>query len=384
MNFLGNIFTKSTELDKIVQDLTKVVEQYEINVKDKDVHKSKLQLVLNELLKSSIDKTHEQVFDYMYGWVLAKGELKSSYSKEYISITISNDDEYKLFNNVCDYLDNNNYYVDYTEYFFIKRYHLVIKDVNMIKLFKNYNEDDIINRSKYFYRGYFEAEDSTITVQPGQFECKVFDDYVEKYFTKYINMYGGTKLNKNLYIWYDMDALEFLSDLYNRDNNIISHLDELLHLSSNIEKIHEAKFFQNGNLPPQFLCNKVHNNALFPYKNVSTDTGFNLHLVSKVKEENGIHYFTTGIQIISDYGYYLEIYGQDLYKHGYIIATGGPMIIENKMNGEIVVPLLKINNQINSEEPLVVKLVPKKIYLGDITSYSSISESDDVSLSLSQ
>lgn len=375
MNFLGNIFTKSTELNKIVQDLTKIVEQYEINIKDKDIHQTNYKFVMKELEDSSIDKTHEFVFDYIYGWVLAKGDLKSVGSKDYIAIGIKNDDEYILFNNLCNYLDNKNYYVDYIDYFFTKRYHLVIKDFNMIKIFKNYFENNTIINSKYFHRGYFEAIDSTITVKPGQLECKVFDDYIEKYFTKYIKDYSGIKLNNNLYVWYDMDALEFLSDLYNRDNNIISPIDELLHLSSNIEKIREAKFFENGNLLPQFICNKVYENAKLPYKTVSTDTSFNLNLMSKVKEENGIHYYTTGLQMISDYGYYFEIYGQNLYKHGYILAMGGPMIIENNTNGEIILPLLKINNLISSDEPLVVKFVPKKICLGDIISYSDISKS---------
>lgn len=374
MNFLENIFAKSKEFDKIVQDVAKVVEQYEINVKDKDVHQNKYKFVMKELEESSIDKTHESLFDYMYGWVLAKGDLISDGSKDYITIGIKNDDEYILFNNLCDYLDNKNYYVDYIDYFFTKRYHLAIHDLSMIKLFKNYLLNDTIINSKYFHRGYFEAIDFTITVKPGQIECKVFDDYVEKYFTKYITNYGGIKLNSNLYVWYDMDALEFLSDLYNRDNNILSPIDDLLHLSSNIKKIHEAKLFENGDLPPQFICNTVNKNARFPYKTVSTDTSFNLNLVEKVKEENGIHYFTTGLQIISDYGYYLEIHAQDLYKHGYILAMGGPMIIENNTDGEIIVPLLKINNLITSDEPLVAKLVPKKICLGDITSYSESSE----------
>jgi hypothetical protein len=384
MNFLGNIFAKPTELDKIVYDLNKIVEQYEINVKDKDVHKIKYNFVMKELRESSIDKTHEYIFDYIYGWALARGELKFEYSKEFISIEITNDDEYKLFNNLCNYLDNKNYYIDYNEFLiFIKRYYLVIRDVNLIKLFKNYAADNIINRSKYFYRGYFEAADSTIMVQPGGLECKVFDDYTERYFSKYIEKYCGIKLNNNAHVWYDMDALEFLSDLYNYDSNILSSIDELLQLSSNVEKIQEAKLFKDANLPPQFIYNKVHKDAVFPYKIVSTDTGFNLHLVSKIKEESGVHYFTTGIQIISDYGYYLEIYGQDLYKHGYILATGGPMILDNKLNDEIIVPLLKINNLIDSSEPIIVKLVPKKLCLGDITSYSSVLDDSPLSESVS-
>ncbi len=375
MNFFHTLFfSQISNFNKIVYDLNHIVDQYEINLKDMDAHKIKYYAVLKELLKNSVDKIHQELYQYLYGWILARGELRNGY----ISIRIENDDEYTLFENITEYLANTNFYMDHDEFFiFMKRHYFIIKDMSLIKLFENYNANTVY-KTKYFCRGYFEGIRGCINVKPNQLDCILNDSYIKQYFLDYICKYNGLKLNNNKFMWCDMNALEFICDLYNYDCNILLPVDHLLQLKTNIEKIQEAKVFNTNNLPPQFICNKIDDSAVYPYKTSVSETGFNIHLVQKLGENNDscIHYYTTKLQISSDYGYYMEIYGQDLYKHGYMLATGGSMIIDNQMTDEIIVPLYKFNNTSVMSGPLIVKLVPKKLYLSDIIDYKVTTQSD--------
>ncbi len=376
MNFFHTLFfSQISNFNKIIYDLNHITDQYEINLKDMDAHKMKYNAVLKELLKNSVAKIHPELYQYMYGWILARGELRNGY----ISIRIENDDEYKLFENITNYVTNTNFYMNHDEFFiFMKRRYFIIKDMSLIKLFENYNANTVY-KTKYFCRGYFEGIRGCINVKPNQLDCILHNDsYIKQYFWDYICKYDGLILSDTKFIWCDMNALEFLCELYNYDCNILLPIDNLLQLKTNIEKIQEAKVFNNDNLPPQFICNKIDDSAVYPYKTSVSETGFNVHLVKQVAQCGGdscIHYYTTKLQISSDYGYYMEIYGQDLYKHGYMLATGGPMIIDNKMVDEIIVPLYKFNTSVTSG-PLIVKFVPKKLYLSDIIDYQVVTQSD--------
>jgi len=80
-----------------------------------------------------------------------------------------------------------------------------------------------------------------------------------------------------------------------------------------------------------------------PTKNKFTDSGYDLHLVSKIKEEFGVHYFDTGITVEPSNGYYMEIVGRSsISKSGWMLANNVG-IIDASYRGTIIVALIKVN-----------------------------------------
>lgn len=378
MNYFSSFFNKSTpDLKDVIQDLSKLIEDFESNGVFKTQHQLLYKKVMKELIDNSVDNIYPEIYQYLYGWILSKGELEYYNGDEMLTIDIKNDDEYKLFNKIVNELNNPNYYIDCMEWFIMNRnYFFVIKDRHMINLFKNNKYKSAITKTKYFCRGFFEGSKPKIISNVYSLTCTLNSYWSSKFFNQYIrNYYAICGPSKYVYTWYDMDALTFLGDLYNRNGNIVSNVDELLKLESVVDKIQSAKSFDcNDCEAPQFICNKIDSEAAYPYKNSITDVGFTIKLLKLVKEEDGIEYYTTGLQFYPDYGYYFEIYGDELYKSGYMIATGGSFIIDNITNDEVIVPLRRFREG-GDVKQLYVKLVPKKICLCDVKSYQSESES---------
>lgn len=377
MNFLSFLKPSKPSLKDIITDLAKLVDEFEYD-SDKYLqqHKKEYKKVMRELLLNSINKTLPEVYQYVYGWILARGELEYHNGAEVLTLDMKTVDEYNLFHEIEIKLNNSNYFLDYIEWFIFNRYYfLVVKDRQMINMFKNDKYNSEITQSKYFCRGFFEGSKPNIISGVNGITCKLTSSCITKFFSQYIKkFYGICSLSKYTYVWYDMDALGFLCELYNLNGNIVTYLDELTSLQTIVNQIQDCKIFNDSRNPPQFICNKLKENASYPYKNVITDTGFTVSLMDKVDEKDGIEYYTTGLQFYSDYGYYFEVYSDNLYKNGYMLATGNSYIIDNNMNEEIIIPLYKYNDIPNNVD-MTVKLVPKKLYMCDVKSYQSKSES---------
>lgn len=379
MNFLSFLKPSKPSLKDIITDLSKLVDNLESDEGQiyLQQHKKEYKKVMHELLLNSVNKTLPEVYQYIYGWILAKGELELYHGTEVLTLDMKNVDDYSLFDNILKKLNNSNYFIDYIEWFMFNRYYfLVVKDRQMINMFKNDKYNSEVTQSKYFCRGYFEGSKPDIISGINGITCKLTSYCITKFFSHYIKkFYGLCSTSKYTYVWYDMDALGFLCELYNLNGNIVTYLDELTSLPNIVNKIQECKIFNDFRNPPQFICNKLKEHAVYPYKNVITDTGFTVNLLDKVEEKDGIEYYTTGLQFYSDYGYYFEVYSDNLYKNGYMLATGNSYIIDNNMNDEIIVPLYKYNDVPNNVD-MTVKLVPKKLYMCDVKSYQSKSDSE--------
>lgn len=385
MNYFSSYFYKPTS--DLIQDVINTAEVDSSGGSGifKSQHQTLYKKVMKELIVNSVNSLYPEIFQYLYGWVISKGELEYHRGNEILTIDIKNDDEYNLFTKIVSKLDNPNYYIDCVEWFIMSRtYFFVIKDRHMINLFKNNKYKSSVTRTKYFCRGFFEGSKPKIVSNTSSLTCVLSSYWVTKFFKHYIKKYFAIcGESKYFYTWYDMDALTFLGDLYNRNGNVVSNVDELLGLESVVDKIQRAKSFEYRNdsgEAPQFICNKLVPEAVYPYKNSISDVGFTIKLLNLVKEEDGIDYYTTGLQFLPDYGYYFEIYGQELYKSGYMIATGGTFIVDTSSNDEVVVPLYRFRESGGNEpKQLYVKLVLKKMCLCDVKNYQSESESDSVS-----
>lgn len=128
----------------------------------------------------------------------------------------------------------------------------------------------------------------------------------------------------------------------------------------------------------QFQFKKTLPNAVAPTKAHATDSGFDLVLVEKIKEENGVVFYDTGIAVQPPPGYYFELVGRSsISKTGYMLANNIG-IIDNDYRGSIKVALVKHNKDMpDLELPIrLVQIIPQIVR--DITAMEVTELSDTV------
>lgn len=106
-------------------------------------------------------------------------------------------------------------------------------------------------------------------------------------------------------------------------------------------------------------------NALPPQKAYPTDSGFDLFLIKKIKEENGVYMYDTGIAIKPPEGYYFELVGRSsISKSGYMLANNIG-VIDETYRGSIKVALVKVKPDAKELElPIrLVQLIPRNLIL---------------------
>lgn len=161
------------------------------------------------------------------------------------------------------------------------------------------------------------------------------------------------------YCWTDVNALELLSTLYYKDVTFYKH-DNMIYFNN----ISCPNMW--GNMKsPTFKWAKGHADAVAPSKNRFSDSGYDLTVVSKIKEKNGVHYYDTGIKVQPENGYYFEIVGRSsISKTGWMLANNIG-IIDASYRGNIIVALVRVNP--DAEEitlPMrLVQLIPRELIL---------------------
>jgi dUTP pyrophosphatase len=127
--------------------------------------------------------------------------------------------------------------------------------------------------------------------------------------------------------------------------------------------------------PITFKWSRINDTVPPPSKNRFSDSGFDLHLVSKLKEDNGVHYYDTGIRVEPENGYYFELVGRSsISKTGWMLANNIG-IIDASYRGTIIVPLIKVNPDASPLSlPLrLVQIIPRPLILMMGTETSDLS-----------
>lgn len=132
-----------------------------------------------------------------------------------------------------------------------------------------------------------------------------------------------------------------------------------------------------------------HNMSLFTYKKTldegippkkanPTDSGFDLCLVKKIKEENGVHWYDTGIAVHPPHGYYFELVGRSsISKSGYMLANNIG-IIDADYRGSLMVALVKVNPDAKALElPCrLVQIIPRQLHLMEAKEVAELCSTD--------
>lgn len=126
-----------------------------------------------------------------------------------------------------------------------------------------------------------------------------------------------------------------------------------------------------------FKFTKTLDEAIAPQKAHVTDTGYDLCLVKKIKEDvNGMIMYDTGIAVQPPLGYYFELVGRSsISKTGYIVANSIG-IIDASYTGSLKVALIKVNKDAPDLElpARLVQLIPRQLVHMDAIEVNDLSE----------
>jgi len=155
---------------------------------------------------------------------------------------------------------------------------------------------------------------------------------------------------------------------YKRQSNVIDILDIIYKYPLDKSSSRKYNFNQLINAKN---CNirTVHSHAVVPSKVRLSDVGYDLTIISKVKDFNSVTaLYDTGIQIQVPFGYYVEIVPRSsLSKSGYMLANSMG-IVDNSYNGNLYVALTKVAPEVSEIEfPFkCCQLILRKQYFMDI------------------
>lgn len=249
-------------------------------------------------------------------------------------------------------------------------------DNETLKTYKGYSDDEKLG----FWRGYFDTN-GNISKQPQQdvmcslviSDNKLFEEFknfVKVDFDTCTMEAFATGVNC---VFFGINAMEFLGRIYKDVMVSPSISNETLDIQSitNNYTSNYAKYKQlmycwtPAHAMPYdftFKYKKTRIDAVAPSKAHITDTGYDLHLVEKVKEENGMVMYDTGIAVKPPHGYYFELVGRSsISKSGYIMANSVG-IIDTSYRGSLKVALIKVNKDMpDLELPCrLVQLIPRQ------------------------
>lgn len=111
---------------------------------------------------------------------------------------------------------------------------------------------------------------------------------------------------------------------------------------------------------------KTRPDAVAPFKARESDSGFDLTLLELVKTNGKVEMYSTGIAVQhTNPGWYFDMVPRSsLIKTGYILANSVG-VIDHEYTGEVMVPLIKIDNlkpDILAEGPVrAVQLIPRQV-----------------------
>lgn len=225
-------------------------------------------------------------------------------------------------------------------------------DINIIQYF-----DDLNDVNKWiFILGYMHGSGGVIH-DFDRFECYINGPlYVLELFKNYCS-YPSIIINKTIK-WIGVNALDFLGKIYS-----IKISDNILNFTPYCDNYKKyVRACSNSENLPCFRYTLDCDEKYKPQKNRESDAGYDLHLIEKIKENNGVHYYDTKVAVQPDVGYYFELVGRSsIAKTGYMLANNIG-IIDSNYRGNIIVALIKVNpNAPELQLPMkLVQLIPRK------------------------
>ena len=262
----------------------------------------------------TIDKNYLNIIDtdekaYILGLV--------SKNNHYLMALNQRRDIREMLENICVCI--------YTNIIYINDDEILNSIETSIKNFINFSDEC----KKGFIRGLYEVNYESIIIS---YIIKDIIDDIKDYILKDIK--------------YDIIKNENNEDVivFNNNYNKNKFLKKLYYSNDNItlfNSYYKNKILNDHN--PTIKVYKSHKNAVIPAKAFDEDAGYDLTIISKIKDFNSkTSLYDTGIKIEIDEGYYTEIVPRSsISKFGYILANNVG-IIDNHYRGNLMIALTKI------------------------------------------
>lgn len=157
--------------------------------------------------------------------------------------------------------------------------------------------------------------------------------------------------------WVGVNGLEFFAFMYYPECNSFL-IDNQISFSRWCDSLTWGKTEIES-----FKWMKTREDAIAPVKNRFSDSGYDLTVLDKIKEVNGVCYYDTGIAVEPPHGYYFEVVGRSsISKTGWMLANNVG-IIDASYRGSIIVALVRVNNDVDEIETpkRLVQLIPRRL-----------------------
>lgn len=225
---------------------------------------------------------------------------------------------------------------------------------------------------RHFTRGYF---DGNGRIKKNYYpECSIVSNS-KKMIESLKEKYKGIK-SGNFIFWSGNNCLDFLGTLYDNSKIEISRKrNKYFDISTWIPSLSGDSSY--GKLP-KIKWNKCKENAVPPTKFRASDIGYDVTIIDVVKDLGETKLYGTGIKAMPDYGWYLDLVPRSsIIKTGYIMANSVG-IIDRSYNGEILVPLIKIDKNLpDIELPCrVAQLIPRPVINFDFVEVEDLETTD--------
>lgn len=162
-----------------------------------------------------------------------------------------------------------------------------------------------------------------------------------------------SKINNQQINWRGNNALDFLGRLYLDSNIYLDRKYELYCIWSQYQPVVKNGCCLDNKIKVQYC----HKDAIKPSKSRVSDSGYDITLIRKIKEENGIEYYGTGLKLCPVFGHHILMFPRSsMAKTGYILANQ-VAVIDRTYVGELIVALIKFNKESESlESKLPIKM----------------------------
>jgi deoxyuridine 5'-triphosphate nucleotidohydrolase len=231
--------------------------------------------------------------------------------------------------------------------------------------------DSIQDELKWdFVRGYFDCT-GFISDKQGYPSCIIKSPQLSMLEDIHDFCGGKAHICDEVCEWKGVNALDFLYRMYNNAKIFLPQKHEVFISLAN-------QHAPSLNRLPLFKWARTIPDAPKPMKNRFSDSGYDLHLVKKIKVQAGVHYFDTGIQVQPENGYYFDLVGRSsISKTGWMVANNIG-IIDASYTGTVIVALVKIDPDAHEIElPCkLVQLIPRQLILMEPIEVDSLDDTE--------
>ncbi len=215
----------------------------------------------------------------------------------------------------------------------------------------------------HFIRGYFDGDGSIS--DPNKNKKTYLVTTIASNSTKLIEWIVD-KINIPCYVgnscveWTCNNAFDFLGKIY-KDATIYMNRKYRLYQQwcTYVPGLRFSRHFQGLHL----IIRKTRKDAILPEKTNTSDSGYDVTIIEKIKQCGDVEFFTTGIKVQPEFGWYTMLVPRSsISKTGYMLANGVGILDRGYM-GEVIVALRKVDKHMpDIKLPCkIAQLIPQPI-----------------------